>query len=108
MYPEPMLPLASAVSPVCRLVEVVVSHVHVRCGTLNDRLVRQISEPIVSITLSPLGAAGLGGLRRRQAVQRVVGVGDLLARNHVRLRRDLPVVLRRGVVVLNVQRRRPT
>ena len=51
---------------------------HVRSGTLNKRLVRQIPESIVSIALSPLGAADLGGLGRRKAVERVVSVGDLL------------------------------
>ena len=78
----------------------VISDVHRGSRPVDDVLVRQVSKPIVSITL-PLPRP----VRRRQTIQGVVGVGDLLAGNHVGLRRDLAVVLGGRVRVLDVQRR---
>ncbi len=70
-----------------------------RSRSCNHVLIRQISESIIRITLTP-GAARR--LRRRQPVQGIVGVLHRLPADRVRLRYDFTVVLRSGVGVGHV------
>jgi hypothetical protein len=60
----------------------------------------------VAVPINPGDAWVVGGLCGGEPVECVIGVGDLLAAQDIRLRRDFAVVLRGGVGVLNIERAR--
>ena len=76
----------------------VVGRRHCRGRTLRDGLRCEVAEAVVSVGFSPHGA-GRGG---RQAIQGVICIRDVLARNIVSRTHDPPVVLGGREVVQHV------